>query len=299
MGLCTFGEGSDVSGLRLPEGARLLAGDTFWIPGLTNAGYISGLLIDTGPECESYEQVEIDTIAITHGHADHFSAAAEVRQTTGATVIAGRDDARLVENPEVNIRGMFSWARPGDLLVTKLFKGTPCPVDGLVELWEDPRARAIATPGHTLGHHAFLTRDGVLFTGDCLYQEKIWERHPLPYSIDPGMLEASLRHLETISFDWLVPGHGEASDRERALEDIEFHLRSLDRIECFIVDALASERTTEELIALVSADRGLSDNPAQYWLAVTTVKGFLGRLLDRGEVEFFVRDHAGWWKALS
>ena len=67
-------------------------------------------------------------------------------------------------------------------------------------------------------------------------------------------------------------------------------------IEQFIVDSLVQERTTEEAIALVSERRGLSDNPAQYWLAVTTVKGFLGDLLARGEVEFFVRDHAGWWR---
>ena len=39
--------------------------------------------------------------------------------------------------------------------------------------------------------------------------------------------------------------------------------------------------------------------PAQYWLAVTTVKGFLGDLIARGALEFFVRDHAGWWRTVS
>lgn len=281
----------------LPAGAQLLAGETYWVAGLTNSGHIDGLMIDTGPDESVYESASVDTIAITHGHADHFSTAACIRTRTGARVIAGRDDARLVENPEVNIRGMFSWARPGDLLVSKLFLGMPCEVDALVEGWSDPRATAIPLPGHTLGHHAFLTRDGVVFTGDALYQIEIWERHRLPYSIDPEMVAASLRTLAATEFDWLVPGHGVACDREAADRHIAHHLAELERIETFIADSLATERTTEEIIAMVSEDRDLGDNPAQYWLAVTTVKGFLGNLLSSGRAEFFVREHAGWWRA--
>ena len=53
--------------------------------------------------------------------------------------------------------------------------------------------------------------------------------------------------------------------------------------------------TTEEAIALVSEARHLSDNPAGYWLAVTTVKGYLGDLLGRGLLDFSVVNHAGVW----
>lgn len=281
---------------KIPVGAIHIAGDTHFVPGLTNSGFIDGLLIDTGPEPEPYAGVRVDTLVITHGHADHFAAGAAVRAATGARVVASRDDARLVENPEVNIRGMFSWARPGDILVSKLFLGTPCPVDSLVESWEDRRATPIPLPGHTLGHTAYLTADKVVFSGDLLYQDHIWERHPLPYSIDPGMVASSLKELRTLDFDWLVPGHGDACSREDAERHIDHHLGQIASIETFIADALVTERTTEEIIALVSEWRGLSDNPAQYWLAVTTVKGFLGSLLGRDEIEFFVRDHAGWWR---
>ena len=62
---------------------------------------------------------------------------------------------------------------------------------------------------------------------------------------------------------------------------------------------LTTARSTEECIAMVSEQRGLSDNPAQYWLAVTTVKGYLGDLLGRGLLEFSVVDHAGMWKAVG
>jgi glyoxylase-like metal-dependent hydrolase (beta-lactamase superfamily II) len=279
----------------LPAGAANITGDTYYVPGLTNSGFIDGLVIDTGPECEPYEGVAIDRLAITHGHADHFAAGSVLREH-GATVVAARDDAALVENPDINIRGMFSWAKPGDLLVTKLFLGVPCKVDALVEDWRDRRATPVALPGHTLGHTAFLTRDGVLFTGDALYQEKLWERHKLPYAIDPDMVAASLEHLRELEFDWLVPGHGTLADRETTMHDIDFHLAQIREIQELLLAELTKPHTTEEAIALVSRARGLSDNPAQYWLAVTTVKGYLGDMLGRGQLEFSVVDHAGMWK---
>jgi glyoxylase-like metal-dependent hydrolase (beta-lactamase superfamily II) len=274
-----------------------LAGDTSYLPGLTNAGVVAGLGIDTGPDEAAYEHISLDRLVITHGHADHFACAAQLRDA-GAEVSAARDDATLVENPEVNIRGMFSWAKPGDLLVTRLFRGDPCTVDSYLEDFVDERATAVHLPGHTLGHTGFMTADRVLFTGDALYEEELWKRHPLPYCIDPTMVAESLRTIETLEFDWLVPAHGRPLPREEAERHIEHHLGEIAQIEELIVEGLRAEKTTEEAIAMVSAERGLGDNPAQYWLAVTTVKGFLGNLLGRGEIEFFVRDHAGWWHTL-
>jgi glyoxylase-like metal-dependent hydrolase (beta-lactamase superfamily II) len=254
-------------------------------------------VIDTGPEESAYDPCLVDKLAITHGHTDHFSAGAALHER-GALVVAARDDASLVENPDINIRGMFSWARPTDKLVTKLFLGTPCPVDELTEAWDDDRATPIALPGHTLGHTGYLTRDRVLFTGDALYQEAMWTRHPLPYSIDPDMVAQSLDAILDIDFDWLVPGHGELSDRSTAEKDIAFHRQQIADVELLLLTALERPHTTEEAIALVGRERKLSENPAGYWLAVTTVKGYLGNLLTRGRLEFTVENHTGMWRTL-
>lgn len=281
--------------VKAPHDAVHIAGDTYYLPGLTNSGFIDGLVIDTGPEEAAYDGCEIDRLAITHGHADHFACGAMLR-SRGATVVAARDDAALVENPDINIRGMFSWAKPGDILVTKLFMGTPCPVDAEVEQWRDKRATPVPLPGHTLGHTGFLTRDGVLFTGDALYQHGLWKRHPLPYAIDPDMVAQSLDIIRSVDFNWMVPGHGELADRATAEMDIAFHLDQIRAIEELLLVALRKPRTTEEAIALVSAERGLSSNPAGYWLAVTTVKGYLGNLLGRGMLQFSVENHTGVWR---
>lgn len=279
----------------IPYNTRLVSGDTHVVPGLTNAGFIDGLVIDTCEDEAPFAGIAVDRLVVTHGHADHFSIAHTLR-AGGARVAAARDDASLVENPDINIRGMFSWAKPSDLLTTRLFRGVPCAVDEYLEDWRDERAAVLPLPGHTLGHYGVLTRDGVLFTGDALYQKDLWERHPLPYAIDPGMVVDSLERIRTIPCTWIVPGHGRPVPREEAEADIDHHLAQVAEIEALLLDRLRHEHTTEQVVALVSERRGLGDNPALYWLAVTTVKGYLGELLNRGELEFFVRAHAGWWR---
>lgn len=278
-----------------PSGAIHITGDTWYLPGPTNAGLVGTLGIDTAADESAYEDFALDTLAITHGHADHFASAPQLRER-GTTVFAARDDAYLVERPEVNIRGMFSWAKPTDELVTRLFRGDPCGVDGYVEDLRDPRVQAIPLPGHTLGHTGFLTADKVFFTGDALYIIELWERHRLPYSIDPALVSGSLERLRSIDAEWLVPGHGRPICREEAAANINHHLAQIAEITEFLLDRLRVAHTTEGAVALVSAARDLGDNSAQYWLAVTTVKGFLGSLLNQGRLEFYVHEHAGWWR---
>jgi glyoxylase-like metal-dependent hydrolase (beta-lactamase superfamily II) len=276
---------------------RRLAGDTFVFESITNSGYTDGVLIDTGPEPEAYAGWPISDVLITHGHADHFSSAAALRRG-GARIIAPREEVSLVENPEVNIRGMFSWARPSDAMVTKLFRGDGAKVDGYADEWRGAGIDGIPLPGHTLGHSGYLTADGVLFSGDAVYQRAMWQRHPLPYAIDPGLVASSLSVIESLDFDWLVPGHGVPTGREEALLDIAHHRERMEAISASLLAHLAEPLTTEQAIAALSRDAGLSDNAPQYWLAVTTVKAYLSDLVRDGSAEFFVRDHAGWWRAV-
>ncbi len=282
----------------IPRDAIPVAGDTFMVPGLTNAGYVAGLGIDTSADETLYEAVPLDTLAITHGHADHFSVAHALRGAN-TRVIAARDDAAMVENPDINIRGMFSWAKPSDKMTTKLFRGVGCRVDGYIEDFDDPRATAIALPGHTLGHHGFLTADGVLFTGDALYLRELWEQHPLPYAIDPGMVVASLERIREVPCEWIVPAHGRPVPRDEAEEHLDFHIGQVHRTAGLLLEGLRDGMTTEQAVAFISRELDLAQSQAVYILAVTDVKGYLGELLGRGQVEFSVHDHLGWWKTVS
>jgi glyoxylase-like metal-dependent hydrolase (beta-lactamase superfamily II) len=282
----------------MADGPVRLGKDTALYPGITNSGWISGALIDTGPDAAVYADRAVEHVLITHGHADHFSCACELRRA-GARIVAPREEASLVENPEVNIRGMFSWARPSDEMVTKMFRGEGCSVDEYADEWHGYGIQVVPLPGHTLGHCGYMTSDGVLFSGDALYVREVWSRHPLPYAIDPGLVRSSLRLIDSLEFEWLVPAHGEAPlARADVSAHVENHIARMDDIAAFMVKLLGRPRTTEQTIAEVSRYVGLSESPAQYWLAVTTVKGYLSDLLREGLITFSVREHAGLWTAV-
>jgi glyoxylase-like metal-dependent hydrolase (beta-lactamase superfamily II) len=278
-------------------GQPIALGGTLLFADITNSGWVSGALVDTGPDAAVYAGRPVMHVLITHGHADHFSAAADLR-LAGARIVAPREEASLVENPEVNIRGMFSWARPSDEMVTKMFRGEGVKVDQFSDEWRGYGIEVVPLPGHTLGHCGYLTDDGVLFSGDALYERELWEKHPLPYAIDPGLVRSSLMTIDSLEFEWLVPGHGAAPiPRADAGGHIAHHVARMDDVSAFLVSLLRVPATTEEAIAAVSRHVGLAESPAQYWLAVTTVKGYLSDLVRQGLVTFSVREHAGLWSA--
>jgi glyoxylase-like metal-dependent hydrolase (beta-lactamase superfamily II) len=277
------------------EAPRRLGATTWLFPAVTNSGWVSGALIDTGPDAAAYEDRAVKHVLLTHGHADHFSAAADLRRA-GARIVAPREESAFVENPDVNIRGMFSWARPSDEMVTKMFRGEGVHVDEYSDEWRGYGIGVVPLPGHTLGQCGYITSDGVLFTGDALHVRELWARHALPYAIDPGLVRSSLRLIDSLDFEWLVPAHGAAPiSRADAGGHIAHHLECMDDVSTFLTELLAEPRTTEQAIAGVSRHVGLAESPAQYWLAVTTVKGYLSDLLREGLIAFSVREHAGYW----
>jgi len=79
---------------------------------------------------------------------------------------------------------------------------------------------------------------------------------------------------------------------------IAHHRDRIDAISAALLDILRVPHTTEEAIAALCEHLQIAQNPAQYWLAVTTVKGFLSELLQQGFAEFFIDAHRGCWQAL-
>ena len=85
-------------------------------------------------------------------------------------------------------------------------------LDGLEPVELAPGFLAIPTPGHTRGHLVLLAGRRFLFTGDHIWWSR--NRGRLTASRDVCWYSwreqvASVRRLQSYSFEWVLPGHGE------------------------------------------------------------------------------------------
>jgi len=171
-------------------------------------------IIDPGAEArEIIARIEREkllplAVILTHGHADHVGAAAEVISHFHIPLWIHEADERIVRS-QVNreFAALFGVALPppAERLLT----------DGETIGSGDLAMSVIHSPGHTPG--SILLRSGdLLFTGDTLFQGDVG-RTDLPGG-DAEQLRGSLDKIRKFPPATIVlPGHGEASTLEREL----------------------------------------------------------------------------------
>jgi glyoxylase-like metal-dependent hydrolase (beta-lactamase superfamily II) len=172
---------------------------------------------------------DVDALVLTHAHSDHTGVAGRLHER-GVAVYLHPGDHELLRT------GKEPWKREGSALpvlrhprVWGFFwhmsrNGAlkpphiedPAPIADGEELDVPGRPRVVHTPGHTPGHCALhFERHGALFVGDLLCT---W--HPVLGRLGPQIMPAafnvssaqsleSLGHIEGLSADVVLPGHGE------------------------------------------------------------------------------------------
>ena len=174
----------------------------------------SAVIVDAPPDVDAIVRLlaanDLVPVAllVTHGHVDHSGGAAGVTTRMGVSAYLHPDDDYLVSDPATQVRSIFGFVPPG----IEEF----APPDHYVDLAHGDRLNLAGfdfevrhTPGHTLGHCAFVVEDeGLIFTGDQLFAGAIG-RTDLPGG-DFGTLMDSMRtQVMTLPDDTRVlPGHG-------------------------------------------------------------------------------------------
>jgi len=115
--------------------------------------------------------------------------------------------------------------------------------DGILELIVGEKTlRFIDLPGHSPdGIGVYVVEDEVLFAGD------VWM--PIPHIVDgdPGIMEDSLRRIESLTIENVVQGHGEVILRGEVHSSIEDRLDYLKKIKQIVIEAEADEYPGEYL----------------------------------------------------
>ena len=138
-------------------------------------------------------------IVNTHGHADHISGNARVKELTGAQILMHEEDDKLFNSPEGRAHAAqmgFSPSPDADLHVK----------DNDEIVIGDIKLKVIHTPGHSRGGIC-LYGYGNLFTGDTLFVGAIG-RDDLPGGDYEVYMDSIHNKVLTLPDDTVVwPGH--------------------------------------------------------------------------------------------
>jgi glyoxylase-like metal-dependent hydrolase (beta-lactamase superfamily II) len=206
------------------------------------------------------------SILITHGHADHFGAAAWLAESTGAKVYAHPLEKPIIECPILEPMYLFGGANPPRELRTKFYlahgvkvngdliqsEGTNVPQeqavpvrDGVVSEWD---LEIVDLSGHTPGQVGVAV-SGVLFCADAFIGRSVLEKHGIPLNMDIGAALDTCSRLQNQKHRVFVPSHGDV------LEDVtevvaQNRQRVLD-VTGFIEEFVCSPKSIEDIIAAV------------------------------------------------
>ena len=161
----------------------------------------------------------IKALFLTHGHADHSAGAAIVREAIGVEVIAGAATAKMVAAGDEEAISLTGARAAGGYPADFVYRA--CPVDRMVAHGEtlsfrDVTVTAIATPGHSHDHMAFLVEtpgQRSLISGDALFHGGQVGVQDI-YDCSVPDICTSVRRLAALDFDALLPGHGAFSLRD-------------------------------------------------------------------------------------
>lgn len=148
--------------------------------------------------------LKIDKIILTHGHPDHISALAEVRQATGAKVLIHSADADMLTDARRNL-SLFMGQKLELPQADVLLKDGDAIQVGKITL------DVIHTPGHTPGGICLKCPEAVLITGDTLFAGSVG-RSDFPGGSHNQLIASIKNKLLKFPPDTKVyPGHGPES----------------------------------------------------------------------------------------
>ncbi|MFD7730847.1 MBL fold metallo-hydrolase [Kitasatospora phosalacinea] len=187
------------------------------------------------------DPADLALLVVTHGHLDHFGAAAELRRLTGAPIAAHAADlppytTGRVREPYLPTGPMGRLMARSRALHVRVEPFVPdVLVNGPTALAEfGVDARIVPTPGHTAGAVSVLTDDGDLVAGDLIANSfmGLLPGRPAnpPFHDDRQANLASLRAMLALRPTRLHVGHGTSLTPGRAHRWAAAEQLRLDRL---------------------------------------------------------------------
>lgn len=266
-----------------------------------NMSLYKDYLFDPGIQC-NMPSTSVRAVLLTHGHMDHSSGAAAFSDR--ARIYAPRYCVAFAEKPQIlHTITMGGGAIPEDL-ITPYFIGSGVAVDELVvEGRVVEGVYAVATPGHTPGHHSYVVETGygrVLVAGDLIFSDDYLENYLLLYHMDTIALLESLEKVKSIDIDAVIPGHGTPVEGSRGVNSVvEKNIRAVNNMLRLVEEVLPSTReealSFDEVVAEIARKLELSKSSRTYSVLSPTIRALLFTLLRLNRATLTVVDGVPRW----
>lgn len=166
-----------------------------------------GIIVDPGDEADKLarygeeKHLKMEAILLTHGHFDHIMAVEDLRKRWDVPVYASQEERTVLENPQINLSVQLG--KPLSITADRYLS------DGEEMELMGEKMRCILTPGHTSGGMCYyFPKQGVLFSGDTLFQESVG-RSDFPTGSMSTLIRSIREKLWPLAPATKVyPGHG-------------------------------------------------------------------------------------------
>jgi len=160
----------------------------------------------------------VSLILITHGHADHFGSAADLKKQTGAQVAVHKLDADALtkgQDPPLKPTGTIGRWLMKTIEKRGPAKAPPVKPDIIIEHELDlgkfgVDGKAIHTPGHTPGSLAVVLPGGKIIAGDTIMRGivRFWQPNYPLFADNMFQLKESIKLILRRKPSKIFSGHG-------------------------------------------------------------------------------------------
>jgi glyoxylase-like metal-dependent hydrolase (beta-lactamase superfamily II) len=281
--------------------------------------------LQEGMKASNLKLRDVKKVVITHIHPDHYGLASKIKQICGAQVAIHKTDAGFIS---------LRYKDSADLLqkIEELLRQNGVPQDELPQLKEaslwmnkyvTPDApevmvedgdiiandsfelKVLWTPGHSPGHICLYEKEKkFILTGDHILYETTPHVGYNPLSGDNplGDYVSSLKKLESLKVNFVLPGHGPLFNALglRIEEILQHHEQRKRAIMNSLRDGLKTAYEIAQKIPWMTDKGGISFQNLPVWdkrMAITETLAHLKLLTDEGRVSNVAMDGASMYIA--